>query len=242
MIRIILRPPQRLRLRGLQRVALGLTLSALISAPGSAKEADEQTVQSWYAQTVARGPAGLNVNYFWSLDKKFRAETVVSGHKVVTIVSGDTYYAYDAVLMSGIAIRRAAKAIAADSSKLRPFGNEVEVLLSQGAEKIREEVLFNIPSEVYQISNDAGRRVLWVTQDSRRLPIRVEIYDRRTGSTSYKEYFDWQTGFPIAEEFFDPEPAVNLKHFTFDEYIKSSADREVMNLAPILYEDLLLGR
>ena len=157
-------------------------------------------------------------------------------------MSGDTYYAYNAVLMSGVAIRRTAEAIAADSSKLRPFGNEVEVLLSQGAEKIREEVLFNIPSDVYQISDEAGRRVLWVTQDSKRLPMRVEIYNRRTGSTSYKEYFDWQIGIPIAEEFFVPESASKLTHFEFDEYIGNITKKEVAGLVPILYEELLVGR
>jgi hypothetical protein len=242
MNRITLRPLQNLRLRGLQRVALGLILSALLSASSSAKEADEQTVNSWYAQTVARGPAGLNVNYFWSLGPKFRAETVVSGHKVVTIVSGDTYYVYNATMMTGTAVRRTAAAIAADSSRVRPFGNEVEVLLSQGAEKIREETLFNIPSEVYQISNEAGRRVIWVTQDSRRLPIRIEIYNRKTGTTSYKEYFDWQIGIPLAEEFFEPEPAAKLKHFEFDEYLEKVASGDVAGFLPILYEDLWIGQ
>jgi len=216
-------------------------ISALVSASSLAKDEDEPTVNSWFAQTVARGPAGLNVNYFWSLGAKFRAETVVAGHKVVTIVSGDTYYAYDAVLMKGIAVRRKAEAIAADSSRIRPFGNEIEVLLSQGAEKIREEILFNTPSEVYQISDDAGRRVAWVTQDSRRLPMRVEIYSRRTASTSYKEYYDWRTGIPIAEEFFEPESTVKLKRFEFEEYIENTNNSEVMGYVPILYEDLLIG-
>ncbi len=217
-------------------------LSALLSASSSAKEDDEKTVHSWYAQTVARGPAGLNINFFWSLGPKFRAETVVSGHKIVTIVSGDTYYAYNAVLMSGVAIRRTAEAIAADSSKRRPFGNEVEALLSQGAEKIREENLLGIPSEVYQITDDIGRRVIWVSQDSRRLPMRIEIYDRRSGSTNYKEYYGWQNGIPIAEEFFEPEPAANLKRFEFEEYIRNINNKEVMSLAPILYEELLIGK
>ena len=219
-----------------------MTIAALISSSSLAKDGDDPTVvNSWYAQTVARSSAGLNVNYFWSLGSKFRAETVVSGHKVVTIVSGDTYYAYDAVLMNGVAIRRAAAAIAADSSVGRPFGNEVELLLGEGAEKVREEILFGAPSEVYQLSDDTGRRVLWVTQDSRRLPMRVEIYNRRTGSTSYKEYFDWRIGMPISEKFFEPDSAAELRHFEFDEYIGSADDKEIMGLAPILYEHLLIG-
>jgi hypothetical protein len=216
-------------------------ISVVTSASSVAKEEDAPSVDSWYAQTIAQSPAGLNVNYFWSLGPKFRAETVAAGHKIVTIVSGDTYYAYNAVLMSGVAIRRTPEAIAADSSKRRPFGNEVEVLLSQGAERIREEILFGVPSEVYQITDDVGRRMVWVSQDSRRLPMRIEIYDRRSGSTNYKEYYGWQNGIPIAKEFFEPEPAANLKHFEFDEYIRNINNKEVMSLAPILYEELLIG-
>ena len=111
MMRIRFRSPQNPRRRGLQRVALGLTLSALVSASSSAKENDEPAVNSWYAQTVARSSAGLNVNYFWSLGTKFRAETVVAGHKVVTIVNGDTYYAYDLLVRTGIAVQRAPLAV-----------------------------------------------------------------------------------------------------------------------------------
>jgi outer membrane lipoprotein-sorting protein len=220
-----------------------VAISALVSASGSgsAKDEDEPTVNSWFAQTVARGAAGFNINYFWSSGSKFRAETVASGHKIITIVNGDTYYAYDAVLMHGVAIRRKAEAIAADDAKGRPFGNEMELLLGQGAEKIREETLFRIPSEVYQVSDETGRRVIWVSQDSRRLPMRIEIYDRRTGATNYKEYHDWQHGIPIAEKFFEPEPAVTLRHFEFDEYIGNIDNKETMSLAPILYEELLVG-
>jgi outer membrane lipoprotein-sorting protein len=235
---LILRDQRRRRLR---RVVLGLALSILISASGVARGEDKPKVNSWYAQTVARGSSGFNINYFWSLGSNFRAETVAAGHKIVTIVSGDTYFAYDAVMMKGVSIRRTPEAIAADAGKTRPFGNEVESLLDQGAEKIREETLFNTPSEVYQISDDNGRRIVWVTQDPRRLPMRIEIYDRRSGATSYKEYFDWQNGIPISEDFFTPEPAAQIKHFEFDEYIGSTDDREVMSLAPILYEELLIG-
>jgi hypothetical protein len=114
-------------------------------------------------------------------------------------------------------------------------------LLDRGAEKIREEVLFGVPSEVYQLTDDGGRRVIWVTADARQLPMRIEIYDRRSGSTNYKEYYDWQTGIPISENFFEPEPAVTLRRFELDEYLGNVDDREVMGLAPILYEELLLG-
>lgn len=229
------------RLRELQGVAVGLAASVLLTASSMAKDEQEPAINSWFAQTMARSSAGLNVTYFWSLGAKFRAETVSAGHKIVTIVSGDTYYAYDAVTMTGVAIRRAADAIAADSSRPRPFGNEAAILLNRGAEKIREETLFGVPSVVYQLTDEGGRRVIWVTADARQLPMRIEIYDRRSGSTNYKEYYDWQTGISISEKFFEPEPAVTLRRFELDEYLGNVDNREVMGLAPILYEELLLG-
>ena len=41
-----------------------------------------------------------------------RAETVIAGHRVVTIVRGETYYAYDRTLRKGVAIRRSGRAVA----------------------------------------------------------------------------------------------------------------------------------
>ena len=64
---------------------------------------------TWYAQALARGAAGLNVTHFWSKGPWLRAETVVAGHKVVNIVKGDWYYAYDGLTGRGMrsaAIRR----------------------------------------------------------------------------------------------------------------------------------------
>jgi hypothetical protein len=230
---------------GLARVLAGLAVSALIALPATAEK--EKTTKkpvnsSWYAQTFARSDSGVNVTNMWSSKSQFRAETVTRGHKLVTIVRGDTYYVYDELTMTGIAIRRAPAAIAADSRNPRPFGNEAPILVEEGGEKIREETIVGQRADVYQITDGDGRRMVWVTQDDRRLPIRVEVFGRKSGSTRYKEYVDWVVGLPLTDAFFEPAPGVQLERFEFDEYIAKTIERDPVVAIPILYGELLHGR
>ena len=228
---------------GLARMMLGLALSVLVSHPAAAeKDLEKPATPSWYAQAFARSDTGLNVTYLWSLKSKFRAETVSRGHRIVTIVNGDTYYVYDALTMTGIAIRRAPAALAAESPDRRPFGNEVQTLIDQGGEKIREESIAGQRAEVYQITDDSGRRIAWVTQDDRRLPIRIEVFNRKSGSTRYKEYVDWVSGLPVTDAFFKPEPGIQFERFEFDEYIEKVLEKDSAATLPILYGELLHGR
>jgi outer membrane lipoprotein-sorting protein len=189
---------------------------------------------------MAGGKGGIKVVDFWSSGAKFRSESVLNGHPVVTIVSGDTYYAYDALRMEGVAIRRSKAAIAADSPDHRPFGNEFETLRRQGAEKVREEKIVEIPCDVYQLTNEAGRRIVWVSQKSG-LPLRLEIYDRQSGVTKYREFFNWRTNILIHDEFFRPDPAVQLKRINFDEYLTAMSSEDSAIPIPILFGELLKG-
>jgi hypothetical protein len=230
---------------GLARMLVGLALAVLLALPATAekdKSSEKSAILSWYAQTYARGDAGLNVTYLWSLKSKFRAETVVRGHKLVTIVNGETYYVYDALTMAGIAIRRAPAALAAESRTPRPFGNEAQILIDGGAEKIREESIAGKSADVYQITDDDGRRTVWVTQDDRRLPIHIEVFSRKSGTTRYKEYVDWVSGLPLTDAFFEPEPGVQFERFELDEYIAKTLERDPVTAIPILYRELLHGR
>jgi hypothetical protein len=229
----------------LARMGVGLVLSALVALPAVAekdKAVKKPVTASWYAQTFSRSDAGLNVTHLWALESKFRAETVTRGHKLVTIVSGDTYYVYDALTMTGIAIRRAPAALAAESRNLRPFGNEAQILIDEGGEKIREETTAGKRADVYQITDDDGRRMVWVTQDDRRLPIRIEVFGRKSGSTRYKEYLDWVSGLPLTDAFFEPEPGVQFERLELDEYIAKTIERDPVAAIPILYGALLHGR
>jgi outer membrane lipoprotein-sorting protein len=223
---------------------VGIALSALLAHPVAAekgKSVEKTGISSWYTQTFTRDDTGLNVTYLWSLKSKLRAETVVRGHNLVTIVNGDTYYVYDALTKTGIAIRRAPAALAADSPDRRPFGNEAQILIDQGGEKIREEGIAGKRAEVYQITDENGRRTIWVTQDDRRLPIRIEIFSRKLGTTRYKEYVDWIHGLPIIDAFFEPEPGIRFERLELDAYIADTLAKGYGATLPILYRDLLHG-
>ena len=230
---------------GLARVLLGLALAALVAHPAAAEKGqniETSATPSWYAQTLARSDTGLNVTYLWALKSKFRAETVVGGHKLVTIVNGDTYYVYDSLRMAGIAVRRAPAALTAESGAPRPFGNEAQILIEEGGEKIREEAIAGKLADVYQVTDEDGRRIVWVTQDDRRLPIRVEVFSRKSGSTRYKEYVDWVAGLPVTDAFFEPEAGVEFERFELDEYVAKTLERDPTTAIPILYGELLHGR
>jgi hypothetical protein len=113
-------------------------------------------------------------------------------------------------------------------------------MIDQGGEKIREESIAGKPAEVYQITDNNGRRIVWVTQDDRRLPIRLEFFSRKAGSTRYKEYVDWVSGLAITDAFFEPEPGIQFERFELDEYIEKTLAKDSATL-PILYPELLHG-
>jgi len=229
---------------GLTRMMVGLVLSALFAHSAAAAEPEKDgtpEIQSWYTQSYTRSDTGLTITYLWALKTKFRAEAVIRGHNLVTIVNGDTYYVYDALTMTGIAIRRAPAAIAADLPNRRPFGNEAETLIDQGGEKIREESIAGKQANVYQMTDDTGRRIVWATQDDQQLPIRVELYNREMGSTRYKEYVDWVHGLLISDKFFEPRPDIQFKRFELDAYVESTLANDPASMIPIIYPELLHG-
>src|SRR5262245_530429 len=122
-------------------LALRLAILALLLSAAPVRAADKDAKKpsgppTWHAQTLTRGEAGLNVTHFWSKGAMLRAETVVAGHKIVTIVRGDRYYAYDGLTGSGLAIRREPATVAADRADVRPFAREYEILTHQGAELV----------------------------------------------------------------------------------------------------------
>jgi hypothetical protein len=221
-----------------------LVLVLLLGAGGiygqeAAEEGPRNPEHTWYAQALARGAAGLNVTHFWSRGALLRAETVVAGHKVVTIVNGPWYYAYDGLTGLGLAIKRESRALAKDRPDRRPFGNEYELLDDQGAELIREEDIAGRKAGVYRVTDARGKRELWATLDELHLPLRIEIYDRRTAQRRYTDYLNWQSGLSVPVGFFEPPPNISLERLEFAEYLKRTQDVGPVGPVPILYANLL---
>ncbi len=194
---------------------------------------------TWYAQALARGDAGLNVTHFWSRGSLLRAETVVAGHKVVTIVNGPWYYAYDGLTGLGLGIKRDTKAVAKDRPDRRPFGNEFEALQKQGAELVSEEDLAGRKAGVFRVTDNRGRRELWATLDDLHLPLRIEIYDRRTSKRRTTDYLNWQSGLSVPVGFFEPPTNITIERIEFAEYLRRTQEVGPVGPVPILYANLL---
>jgi outer membrane lipoprotein-sorting protein len=222
--------------RGCGGLLAGFSSSAAEEAPPPLELPD-----TWYAQALASSEIGVNVTHFWSRGSMLRAETVIAGRRIITIVKGDTYFAYDGLGRIGLAIGRSPLAIAQDAKRGRPFGNEVDAVTRQGAEGVGKEELGGRQVAVFRITDRRGRRQVWATDDENRLPLRIEIYRRETGQTLRTDFLNWQRGLPISDVFFRPEPDIALAQLSYDEYVAKQAERTPMGPVPVLYADLLHG-
>ena len=225
------------RRRG-RRLAILLGLVPLVASVERAAAAPPDT---WYAQTLTLTSRSENVTHLWSKGSALRTETVIEGHKVVTIVSGSTYYAIDALRGTGLAIQRTADAIRADKRRARPFGNERQAILDQGGEKIGVEEVAGRPCDIYRVTDRRGRRQIWVTQGDPALPVRVEVFNRGTGDTRRVSYVNWRRGFEVLDAFFEPSPHIQLERMTYEEYVARSAEG-VVGSVPVMYPELLYTR
>jgi hypothetical protein len=239
-------------------MGLVLTLGILVaSVPGFAKEKEKEkekgaTTQAktpaqdgpetWHTSSIARSQKGTLVVNYWSKGPLFRAETIVTGHRVNSVVNGTRYYIFDSVSGIGVSIERHENAIAEDKTRGRPFGREWQQMVDDGAEMImdKEAAGPNVDYEIYQLTDEKGRKQLLVTADDLRLPIRLENYIRSAGQSSFIEYSGWQRSLTISDSFFEPPSNIVFEEFSYDEYVKTLGKRMV-GPAPVFYSQLLHG-
>jgi len=89
------------------------------------------------------------------------------------------------------------------------------------------------------LTDERGRRELWVTLDTNRIPLRLEIFDRRTATRRYTDYVNWQSDLYIPDAFFEPEPAAKLQKLGFEEYLSRTLEEGSVGPVPVLYTNLL---
>jgi hypothetical protein len=230
----------------LTRVALAAVPLLLAPALAFAQAGDKRPAGPpappvWHAQKMETTElSGFSVTYFWSRGRSLRAETVFQGEPMLTLVHGDWYYAIDELRGSGVAIQRGPAARAADARNERPFAEEARMILSRGGEKIRSEKSGTQQVDVYRLNDEAARRDVWVVQGKEPLPLRVEVFDKGMKSQSRRDYIGWTQALDLPDAFFEPDPRVKLERYSYDEYLKKSADGPV-GPAPILYGSLLHG-
>jgi len=220
---------------------LWLLLAGGLLAPpvGAEDEAPPAPVTSWYTATIARGDTGSLLTHYWSKGRRMRAQTVVGGRFLVTIVDETTYYVIDPTQGEGIGIERSELAKQGDAGRTRPFGDELSALLRAGGEKVGEEERDGVKLERYQLTNDAGRVQIWVRPENQ-LPMRVERYVRSSSVRDHVDYLNWFENPVIADSFFDPPTGVEIERVGYEEYVKRSMT-ERMGPAPPFYANLLHG-
>ena len=209
------------------------------TSPAPAK--GEGSELTWYAMALGQLAGRPVVGHFWSKGSKLRAETVIFGRPVLTLVDSEYYYTIDVLNGTGLAIQRSAVSIAEDASRTRPFATEWDEMSEAGGEKVRSEKFGSQEAEVWRLTNVSGRRTIWVSTEVPRLVMRVETYDRDSSETESVEYVNWQYGLPIPDPFFQPGPGIRIRRMEYGKYV-AAARKGPVGPAPPLYRYLLHGR
>lgn len=217
----------------------GLAAACALAASLAPAAASAQT--TWHATRVTSGDVPFHVDHLWSKGAKFRAQTVLGGHPILTLVSGERYLIIDVLAGRGVSIQRSPAAVALDARRTRPFGHEYESLMALGAEKVGLEERAGRRCEVWRSTEIDRRRELCVTADENRLPLEYQESDRGRAETAVTRYLDWSRDMPVPDAFFEPDPRVQLEHIDYQSYL-SRASKEQIGPAPPFFRELLHGK
>jgi len=210
--------------------------AAALSLSGSARAQEA----AWWTQRLTFGEGPAFAENLWAKGRRMRAESVVEGHRLTTLVDEKRYVIIDELGGTGISIARSPRAIAQDAKRKRWFGNEVEDLLRDGAEKVASEVRAGQEVDHYRITrSDGDRDEVWVTQDESRLPLETVFRDRGTGTMNRRVYLRWvESAWP--DSLFEPTRGSKLEEISYEDYVERSKKGPV-GPAPPFYADLLHG-
>jgi len=227
--------------------------AAHAQAPDPARDAREEAADSapsapsvssasdtWHVSAYVSGPMGFRVIDYWSKGPWMRANTLVSGHPLTTIVHGERYVVFDAIRGEGLSIRRSPRALAEDATRGRTFGNDLAELIAKGGEKVEDLRYRGEDATLWRHTDDATRRTVWVRRRSGELPIRVEIFERGRAQTVTIDYANWIRGIEIAESFFEAPARISLRSLDYQAYLESAQSGDAGSF-PVLYPDLLHG-
>jgi hypothetical protein len=228
-----------LKLLGIGTVLLSALTAALVllmAVPVAAQE----TPGTWYGERIISGDVPVHVEHLWSKGTKLRAEMVIRGHPILTLVNAERYITIDRLSNSGVSIQRSPRAIRDDATRGRPFGNEGVILQAAGGEKVSTQEIAGRRCDLYRLTNTEGRQEVCVSLDEARLPLLVRVWRRQSGKEAVTRYLDWVSGLALSDDFFEPEAAVTLEHLTYDEYIRRAAEEQI-GPAPPFFRELLHG-
>jgi outer membrane lipoprotein-sorting protein len=196
--------------------------------------------KTWHATVFFSSGDSYRIIHYWSSGSSMRAETLIGGHPITTIIRGDRYIAFDRLMGKALDVERSPAAVAQDQGRVRPFAIELEDLKRAGGEKIEETTMSGVPVEVWRLTDETGRRTVWVSKKEPFIPIRAETFVRGSSQTLIFDYSNWGFDLEIPDSFFTLPSDVEVVRFGYAEFERRSA-KEPVGVAPILYPDLLHG-
>lgn len=223
-------------------LALMLACSAS-SAPAAVAEEPPKgpsVPKTWHATVFFSSGENYRIIHYWSSGSMMRAETLIGGHPITTIIRGDRYIAFDRLTGKALDVERSPAAVAQDRGRVRPFAIELDELRRAGGEKIEETTMSGVPVEVWRLTDDTGRRTVWVSKKEPFVPIRAETFVRGSSQTLIFDYSNWGFDLEIPASFFTLPSDVAVERFGYAAFEKKAAT-ESRGPAPILYPDLLHG-
>ena len=196
--------------------------------------------KTWHATVFFSSGGSYRIIHYWSDGPTMRAETLIGGHPITTIIRADRYSAYDRLTGKALDVERSPAAVQADHGRIRPFAIELDELKRAGGEKIEETTMSGVPVDVWRLTDDRGRRTVWVSKSEPYVPIRAETFVRGSSQTLTFDYSNWGFDLEMPASFFAlPSDAV-VERYGYAAFEKKTA-KEPLGPAPILYPDLLHG-
>ena len=230
--------------RRIPSLFLTLVLGGIVSSSPAALAADAAkpavVPKTWHATVFFSSGPSYRLIHYWSDGSMMRAETLIGGHPITTIVRGDRYVAIDRLSGKALEIERAPAAVEQDQGRIRPFGSELEELKQAGGERIEDSTMSGQPVEVWRLTDDSGRRTVWVSKKEPHVPLRAETFVRGSSQTLIFDYSNWAFDLEIPASFFAIASDVTVERYGYAEFEKKSL-KESLGPAPILYPDLLHG-
>ena len=208
-------------------------------APAASASANARPA-TWHATAFVSGIGSYRIIHYWSQGASMRAETVIRGHPITTLVEGSRYVVIDRLTGKALDVERSPNAIAEDRGRERPFAFERDEIRAAGGEKVEDTKLSSIDVEVWRVTDDLGRRTAWISKAAPNVPLRTETFVRGSTQTVQIDYSGWGFDLEIPPAFFSVPPGLEIERLDYAAYSKRSAEGPV-GPAPILYPDLLHG-
>jgi len=196
---------------------------------------------TWYTERIITGQGAPGVEHLWSKGPWLRSELVVNGQPILQIVKGDRYLIVNRLERKGIAIERNPEAIRRDAARVRPIGDDRDIILAAGGEEIGDAEVAGQACTAYRLTDANGRRETCVSTTASHVPLRTVFWHRATNRTSEIRYLTWASELPLPDAFFDVGSDVELEPYGYLEYLEATK-QGLVGPAPATFSHLLHGR